>query len=296
MQNMGHQDIPALAIDNVSKIYVQWQRSGKMKDIVKNLFSPEKREIKALDGLSFKVSKGEFLAYAGANGAGKSTTIKILSGILQPSSGNISVLGMAPGKERIKLMENIGVLFGQRTELWWDHPVITSYEWKKSVWNIPQDIFDENLAMVTELLDLSDILKTFARELSLGQRMRADLGMLLLHNPQIIFLDEPTLGLDVLAKKKMINFLKKLNREKGTTIVVTSHDMDDLEEMAERIILLSKGQIAFDGNFEELRKVQNNSSRLIITSTGEAPVLDEMEFIGSEDGKHSYKFDKEKLK
>ncbi|HJH06351.1 MAG TPA: ATP-binding cassette domain-containing protein [Fusobacterium ulcerans] len=296
MQNMGHQDIPALAIDNVSKIYVQWQRSGKMKDIVKNLFSPEKREIKALDGLSFKVSKGEFLAYAGANGAGKSTTIKILSGILQPSSGNISVLGMAPGKERIKLMENIGVLFGQRTELWWDHPVITSYEWKKSVWNIPQDIFDENLAMVTELLDLSDILKTFARELSLGQRMRADLGMLLLHNPQIIFLDEPTLGLDVLAKKKMINFLKKLNREKGTTIVVTSHDMDDLEEMVERIILLSKGQIAFDGNFEELRKVQNNSSRLIITSTGEAPVLDEMEFIGSEDGKHSYKFDKEKIK
>ena len=296
MQNMGHQDIPALAIDNVSKIYVQWQRSGKMKDIVKNLFSPEKREIKALDGLSFKVSKGEFLAYAGANGAGKSTTIKILSGILQPSSGNISVLGMFPGKERIKLMENIGVLFGQRTELWWDHPVITSYEWKKSVWNIPQEVFDENLAMVTELLDLSDILKTFARELSLGQRMRADLGMLLLHNPQIIFLDEPTLGLDVLAKKKMINFLKKLNREKGTTIVVTSHDMDDLEEMAERIILLSKGQIAFDGNFEELRKVQNNSSRLIITSTGEAPVLDEMEFIGSEDGKHSYKFDKEKIK
>ena len=246
MQNMGHQDIPALAIDNVSKIYVQWQRSGKMKDIVKNLFSPEKREIKALDGLSFKVSKGEFLAYAGANGAGKSTTIKILSGILQPSSGNISVLGMAPGKERIKLMENIGVLFGQRTELWWDHPVITSYEWKKSVWNIPQDIFDENLAMVTELLDLSDILKTFARELSLGQRMRADLGMLLLHNPQIIFLDEPTLGLDVLAKKKMINFLKKLNREKGTTIVVTSHDMDDLEEMAERIILLSKGCLLYN--------------------------------------------------
>ncbi|WP_339007807.1 ATP-binding cassette domain-containing protein [Fusobacterium varium] len=296
MQNMVHQDIPALVIDDVSKIYVQWQRSGKIKDIVKNLFSPEKREVKALDGVSFKVSKGEFLAYAGANGAGKSTTIKILSGILQPSSGNISVLGMFPGKERIKLMENIGVLFGQRTELWWDHPVITSYEWKKSVWNIPQEVFDENLAMVTELLDLSDILKTFARELSLGQRMRADLGMLLLHNPQIIFLDEPTLGLDVLAKKKMINFLKKLNREKGTTIVVTSHDMDDLEEMAERIILLSKGKIAFDGNFEELRKVQNNSSRLIITSTGEAPALDEMEFTGSEDGKHSYKFDKEKIK
>ena len=167
---------------------------------------------------------------------------------------------------------------------------------EKSVWNIPQDIFDENLAMVTELLDLSDILKTFARELSLGQRMRADLGMLLLHNPQIIFLDEPTLGLDVLAKKKMINFLKKLNREKGTTIVVTSHDMDDLEEMAERIILLSKGQIAFDGNFEELRKVQNNSSRLIITSTGEAPVLDEMEFIGSEDGSTAINLIRKKLK
>lgn len=150
--------------------------------------------------------------------------------------------------------------------------------------------------MVTEHLDLSDILKTFAREFSLGQRMRADLGMLLLHNPKIIFLDEPILGLDVLAKKKMINFLKKLNKEKGITIVVTSHDMDDLEEMAERIILLSKEQIAFDGNFEELRKIQNNSSRLIITSSSEAPVLDGMELIISEEGKYSYKFDKEKIK
>lgn len=150
--------------------------------------------------------------------------------------------------------------------------------------------------MVTEHLDLSDILKTFAREFSLGQRMRADLGMLLLHNPKIIFLDEPILGLDVLAKKKMINFLKKLNKEKGITIVVTSHDMDDLEEMAKRIILLSKEQIAFDGNFEELRKIQNNSSRLIITSSSEAPVLDGMELIISEEGKYSYKFDKEKIK
>lgn len=149
---------------------------------------------------------------------------------------------------------------------------------------------------MTEHLDLSDILKTFAREFSLGQRMRADLGMLLLHNPKIIFLDEPILGLDVLAKKKMINFLKKLNKEKGITIVVTSHDMDDLEEMAERIILLSKEQIAFDGNFEELRKIQNNSSRLIITSSSEAPVLDGMELIISEEGKYSYKFDKEKIK
>ena len=257
---------PALVIDDVTKIYSQWQRSGKTKDLFKNLLHPEKRDIVALDHLSLSIEPGEFVAYAGANGAGKSTTIKILSGILQPTSGSVSVLGMNPAKDRIALMERIGVLFGQRTELWWDHPVITSYEWKKKVWNIPDRIYRENLEMVTQLLDLKDLMKTFARELSLGQRMRADIGMLLLHNPQVIFLDEPTLGLDVLAKQQMIRFLKQLNAQKHTTIIVTSHDMDDLEEMAKRIILLNKGQIAFDGSFERLRLATGRGGRVCITS------------------------------
>lgn len=139
-----HQDIPALAIDNITKQYFQWQRSGKVRDIVKNLIKPEKKAITALDHLSLTVKPGEFVAYAGANGAGKSTTIKILSGILQPTQGKVSVLGLDPVRDRIALMKQAGVLFGQRTELWWDHPVITSFEWKKQVWNIPDAVYNEN--------------------------------------------------------------------------------------------------------------------------------------------------------
>ena len=265
MQSMVHHDTPALVIDNVTKQYSQWQRSGQARDILKNMLHPQKRIITALEHLSFEVAPGEFVAYAGANGAGKSTTIKILSGILSPSEGTVSVSGLSPVTDRIELMRHIGVLFGQRTELWWDHPIITSFEWKKEVWGIPEEIYKKNLSLVTELLDLEDILRTFARELSLGQRMRADIGMLLLHDPSVIFLDEPTLGLDVLAKQQMIHFLKEINRECGTTIVVTSHDMDDLEEMAQRIILLNKGQIAFDGNFDKLRNTAGACSRIVVT-------------------------------
>ncbi len=296
MRHMDHLDTPALVIDNVTKIYSQWQRSGHAKDILKNLFHPEKRDIVALDKLSLEIKQGEFVAYAGANGAGKSTTIKILSGILQPTSGSVSVLGMNPAKQRIELMNNIGVLFGQRTELWWDHPVITSFEWKKSVWNIPKEVYEKNLKIVTELLDLGDIIKTFARELSLGQRMRADLGMLLLHGPKVIFLDEPTLGLDVLAKFQMIEFLKKLNKEEGTTIVVTSHDMDDLEAMAQRIILLSKGKIEFDGSFDQLRTIQGAASRISITTETEKPLeIAGLTYIDSEGSAHEYQFNKAEM-
>jgi ABC-2 type transport system ATP-binding protein len=292
-----HQDIPALAIDNITKQYFQWQRSGKVRDIVKNLIKPEKKAITALDHLSLTVKPGEFVAYAGANGAGKSTTIKILSGILQPTQGKVSVLGLDPVRDRIALMKQAGVLFGQRTELWWDHPVITSFEWKKQVWNIPDAVYNENLAMVRELLDLDDILKSFARELSLGQRMRADIAMLLLHSPSIIFLDEPTLGLDVLAKQQMIRFLKEINKERGTTIVVTSHDMDDLEQMAQRMVLLNKGKIAFDGDFDSLRSVLGGLYRISVTTEAHSnpPVLEGMKLLHSENGVHEYEFDKSRL-
>ena len=209
MKNQVVQDTPALVIDNIIKEYCQWQRSGNVRDIIRNLIHPEKRVVTALNQISLQINKGEFVAYAGANGAGKSTTIKILSGILMPTAGTVSVLGLNPARDRIRLMRRIGVLFGQRTELWWDHPVLSSFEWKKEVWNIPDSTYRRNLEMVIELLDLSDILKTFARELSLGQRMRADIAMLLLHSPELIFLDEPTLGLDVLAKQQMIRFLKR---------------------------------------------------------------------------------------
>lgn len=272
MPNVVRQDImtadTAVNLEDVSKEFTQWQRSGKFKDLLRNLVKPEKKVVKALDHVSLKVNQGEFVAYAGANGAGKSTTIKILSGILQPTSGAVTVLGMSPEKSRVELMRRIGVVFGQRTELWWDHPISVSFEWKKTVWNIPREVYRRQLEMVTELLDLGDLLNTFARELSLGQRMRADLAMMLLHNPELIFLDEPTLGLDVLAKRQMINFLKRINREQGTTIIVTSHDMDDLEEMAQRIVLLSRGQIAFDGSFDELRQLTGSLCRIRLVFQG----------------------------
>ncbi|ODU57880.1 MAG: ABC transporter ATP-binding protein [Clostridium sp. SCN 57-10] len=282
----------AVSLRGVTKQFTQWQRDTTAKSMWKNLLKPEKRVINALREVSFDIRPGEFVAYAGPNGAGKSTTMKLLSGMLLPTEGEISVLGMSPQRQRKQLMTRLGVLFGNRTELWWDHPVIQSFEWKKVVWDIPEDTYRTNLAMVTELLDLGGLLHTFVRELSLGQRMRADLALLLLHSPELILLDEPTLGLDVVAKRQMIDFLKKINRESGVTIVVTSHDMDDLEEMAQRILMIAGGAIAYDGSFDGLRAVTGNLTRVIVTTGGaDAPQLTGAALLASENGVHTYEAD-----
>lgn len=284
----------AIKINQVTKTFEQWQRSGELKNILKNLIKPEKKTITALDNIPLEIKKGEFVAYAGANGAGKSTTMKMLAGMLIPKNGEISVLGMSPQKDRIELMNRLGVLFGNRTELWWDHPVTQSFEWKRVVWNIPKQQYEKTKDMVIELLDIGDIINTFARELSLGQRMRADLAMMLLHSPELILLDEPTLGLDVLAKRNMIDFLKKVNRENGVTVMVTSHDMDDLEEMAERIVLLSKGKIAFDGSFNDLRTHTGATKIIKLTvDDGVIPELKHAELIKSNGDMHEYEIDRD---
>jgi len=282
----------AVSIKNVTKAFTQWQRDNTGKGLIRNLIKPEKLTITALDDVTFTIGKGEFVAYAGPNGAGKSTTMKLLSGMLLPNSGSISVLSMSPQKQRVKLMQRLGILFGNRTELWWDHPVIQSFEWKKVVWGIPDDVYKKNLEMVTELLDIGKLLKTFARELSLGQRMRADLAMMLLHSPEVILLDEPTLGLDVAAKRQMIDFLKKINKENGVTIVVTSHDMDDLEEMAKRILMISAGKIAFDGSFAELRSITGNLTRVTVTmEQGFVPRIENGKLLSSDNGTFEYDID-----
>lgn len=240
----------AVNLVNVKKHFIQKQLAASARDLLK----PKKKIICALDDLSFEVERGEFVAYAGPNGAGKSTTVKLLGGMLLPNEGEISVLGLSPDKNRIALMKRLGILFGNRTELWWDHPVRTSFQWKQKVFDIPMNRFEQMEKLVLEFLNIEPFYDTFARELSLGQRMRADLGMMLLHRPELILLDEPTLGLDVLAKRQMIKFLRTLNEREGTTIVVTSHDMDDLEEMARRIMLIADGKMAFDGEFSALRE------------------------------------------
>ena len=280
-----------IKMDHVSKSFTQWHR----REGIRNLLRQEKKMVTAVDDVSFRIRAGEFVAYAGPNGAGKSTTMKLLTGMLQPTAGSISVLGMSPEKDRIAIMKRLGVLFGNRTELWWDHPVIQSFEWKKVVWDIPEETYRRNLDMVTELLDMGQIRNTFARELSLGQRMRADLAMMLLHSPELILLDEPTLGLDVVARRQMIDFLKRINRQAGVTIMVTSHDMDDLEEMARRILIISAGKLAYDGDFEGLREITGNLTRFTVTTDGTQPQLEGCRFLDGKQGVFEFETDLSRL-
>ena len=279
-------------IKGVSKTFRQRQRSEKLGDIVRNLLRPTFKEVHALNSISLRIGRGEIVAYAGANGAGKSTTVKLCSGMLAPDAGTVRVLGMDPLRERTRYVNHIGVVFGQRTELWNDHPVAASYEWKRVVWDIPRERYDRMLGQVRELLGMNEFFHTFARELSLGQRMRADLGLALLYEPDILFLDEPTLGLDVLAKRNMLSFLKDINRERRITIMVTSHDMAELEQLAGRIVMVDKGRIAYDGDFQRLRREFADRRHLALETDSEiAPILKQAAWIKSEAGRHEYTFD-----
>ena len=279
-------------ITGVSKAFRQRQRSEHLGDIFRNLLRPTFREIHALSAIDLRIRRGEIVAYAGPNGAGKSTTVKLCSGMLAPDTGTVRVLGMDPLRERTRYVNHIGVVFGQRTELWNDHPVAASYEWKRVVWDIPQERYTRMVGQVRELLGLDEFFHTFARELSLGQRMRADLGLALIHEPDILFLDEPTLGLDVLAKRNMLAFLKDINRERRITIMVTSHDMAELEQLAGRIVMVDKGRIAYDGDFTRLRREFADRRHLALeTDSDTAPMLTGAEWVKSETGRHEYTFD-----
>jgi ABC-2 type transport system ATP-binding protein len=281
----------------VRKTYRQRVRSARFGDALHNLLRPEIRVVEALRDIDLVVRRGEIVAYAGPNGAGKSTTIKLLSGLLAPDRGSVRALGMDPVEDRVRYVGRVGVVFGQRTELWWDHPIAASFDWKRVVWNIPQARYQRMVGLVRELLGLDDIFHTLARELSLGQRMRADLGLALLHEPEILLLDEPTLGLDVLARRRILGFIKELNRERGVSVLVTSHDMAELEQLAGRIVLLHEGQIAFDGVFADLRRLLTHRRILILeTSSVDPPRLDGAELLQTEGGRHEFAFDAAQLK
>ncbi len=286
-----------VSLEGVWKVYRQRQRSARVADVLRNLVRPTVVEVEALRGIDLSVRRGEIVAYAGPNGAGKSTTIKLLASLLAPDSGRVRVLGMDPVRERVRYVGRIGVVFGQRTELWWDHPVAASFDWKRVVWNISRERYERMLGLVRELLGLDEFMNTLARELSLGQRMRADLAMALLHEPEVLFLDEPTLGLDVLARRNILRFVRELNRERELTVFVTSHDMDELEQLAGRIVMLHRGNIAFDGDFASLRRQASDRRVLLIeTPSGALPVLEGAERTGGENGRHEYLYDASRVR
>ncbi len=293
---LGHNATPTsdIVIDvaGVFKTFRQRQRSEKLIEAVKGLFRPTIREVYALKDLNLQVERGEIVAYAGANGAGKSTTVKILSGMIAPDTGTVRVLGMNPLHERVRYVGRIGVVFGQRSELWGDHPVAASFEWKRVLWDIPHERYERMLGFVKELLALDEFFNSLVRELSLGQRMRADLGLALLHEPDILFLDEPTLGLDVLAKRNVLRFIQDLNRERKVTVMLTSHDMSELEQLAGRIVLINKGELAFDGDFGRLRREFGEQRVLLIETPDEKPpTLEVAQWVKSEGNRHEFLFD-----
>jgi ABC-2 type transport system ATP-binding protein len=242
-----------IEVQNLNKTFKVAKRNAGIGAAVKSLFKPQYTTVQALQDISFKINEGEIVGYIGPNGAGKSTTIKIISGILVPDSGKCNILGHTPWKNRIEHVKNIGVVFGQRSQLWWDVPVIDSFNLLKDIYKIPDKQFKTTLDLLISTLDLSALLSVPVRQLSLGQRMRCEIGASLLHNPKILFLDEPTIGLDAVSKIAVRNFIKTINKEKKVTVILTTHDMNDIEALAERIILIGKGKILLDGTLTELK-------------------------------------------
>ena len=256
-----------ITMENVCKSYRIAKRNAGLAEACRALFRREYEEIHALKNVSFTIKDGEMVGYIGPNGAGKSSTIKILSGILTPDSGNVTVDGRllwnSGDKQpltkqnrcsRIEHVRRIGVVFGQRSQLWWDVPVIDSFALLKDIYSISEPVYRNNLEELTELLNLGELLRTPTRQLSLGQRMRCEIAASLLHSPKILFLDEPTIGLDAVSKLAVRDFVKQLNKNHGTTVILTTHDMQDIETLASRIILIGKGQILMDGTLEDIRR------------------------------------------
>lgn len=244
-----------ITMEHVCKSYKVAKRNAGMKEACKSFFLRKTEKIQALSDVSFTIYDGEMVGYIGPNGAGKSSTIKILSGILTPDSGKCFVDGRIPWKDRINHVKQIGVVFGQRSQLWWDIPVIDSFELLKKIYSIPFPNYKNNLEELTELLQLQELLKTPTRQLSLGQRMRCEIAASLLHQPKLLFLDEPTIGLDAVSKLAVRDFILKLNKEHKTTVILTTHDMQDIEALANRIILIGKGRILLDGTLDHMRQL-----------------------------------------
>lgn len=275
-----------IELKNINKIFKVAKRNAGFKEAVKSLFSREYDMIHALNDVSFSVGVGETVGYIGPNGAGKSSTVKVMSGILTPDSGECKIDGLIPWKDRKQHVKNIGVVFGQRSQLWWDVPVLDSFELIKDIYEIEPDRYRRNLSELSELLDIGEIVRTPTRQLSLGQRMRCEIAASLLHDPKILFLDEPTIGLDAVSKIAVREFIGKVNREKKTTVILTTHDMQDIEALAKRILLIGKGRILLDGTLDELKKRNSAVKKLTVEySGGVLPEKDGIEILTETNGR-----------
>jgi ABC-2 type transport system ATP-binding protein len=256
--------MPHVVVEDLRKSFRVAVRRRGTWGAVTGLVARRHRIVNAIDGISFRLDEGELVGYIGPNGAGKSTTVKVLSGILVPDSGRVEVLGRVPWRERIEHVRRIGVVFGQRTQLWWDLPVVESFELLRDIYRVGPADYRRTFDELTALLDLEPLLDTPVRQLSLGQRMRCDLAASLLHAPALLFLDEPTIGLDAVSKLAVRDFVRRRNRERGVTVILTTHDMDDIEALCSRVILIHRGRILFDGSLEGLRARVTNERELVV--------------------------------
>jgi ABC-2 type transport system ATP-binding protein len=236
-------------------------------------FRRERHVVEAVNGISFRVERGELLGYLGPNGAGKSTTIKMLTGILVPSAGHVTVAGLDPSRKRIELARRIGAMFGQRIQLWWDLPLQDSFDLLRHIYRVPEDRYRASLARFREVLDLDGFLRTPVRQLSLGQRIRGELTAAMLHGPELLFLDEPTIGLDVVAKQRVREFLVEINREDGVTVMLTTHDLGDIERLCNRLLVIDRGSLIWDGGIPELKERYGAERTLVVDLEEPAPPL-----------------------
>ena len=253
---------PIISVEHLTKEFRVFERREGIKGGLINLFKRDYRNLTAVNDVNFKIHRGEMVGYIGANGAGKSTTIKMMTGILVPTSGRVFANGYVPYDQRTQYTKTIGVVFGQRTQLWWDIAVVESFNLLKKIYGINDTDFKQRLDFFAEIMNIKAYLHTPVRKLSLGERMRCDLAASLLHNPPVLFLDEPTIGLDVLAKANILQFLQHINQEFKTTILLTTHDLADIEQLCERMIIIDKGGLLFDGSLKELRKRFGGESKI----------------------------------
>ena len=277
-------------VNHISKTFKVAKCQSGLKASLKSFFKRNYIYIEAVKDVSFEIEKGEIIGYIGPNGAGKSTTIKMLSGILTPDEGTININGLSPSKDRIKYVSNIGVVFGQRSQLWWDIPALDTFDLLKDIYKLDESEFNKTKEQLIELLDLKNIVNIPVRQLSLGQRMRCEIAASLIHKPSILFLDEPTIGLDAESKIKVRNFIKKINKEMNTTIILTTHDMSDIEALAKRIILIGKGRILYDGNIKKLKEKYDNTKEIQIITKNKLNKLNKKGIIKQTKKGYGYNF------